>query len=73
MSTTNERIDFVESLREQLGLTQQDLANRAGVWLRFVRDLEQGKESLQLDKENQVLTLFGHNTGPMKIEDRDEL
>jgi len=31
MSTTNERIDFVESLREQLGLTQQDLANRAGV------------------------------------------
>ena len=73
MSTTNELIDFVKNRREQLGLTQQDLANRAGVGLRFVRDLEQGKESLRLDKVNQVLVLFGHKMGPIKIEDRDEL
>jgi y4mF family transcriptional regulator len=73
MSTTNELIDFVKNRREQLGLTQKELADRAGVGLRFVRDLEQGKESLQLDKVNQILVLFGHKMGPIKIEDRDEL
>lgn len=54
-------------------MTQKDLAERAGVGLRFIRDLEQGKESLQLDKVNQVLVLFGHKMGPIEIEDRDEL
>ena len=73
MSTTHELIDFVKNRREQLGLTQEELADRAGVGLRFVRDLEQGKESLRLDKVNQVLVLFGHKMGPIKIEDRDEL
>jgi y4mF family transcriptional regulator len=73
MSATNELIDFVKSQREQLGLTQQELADRAGVGLRFVRDLEQGKVSLRLGKVNQVLALFGHKMGPIKIEDRDEL
>lgn len=73
MKATTELIDFVKTRREQLGLTQQELANRAGVGLRFVRDLEQGKESLQLDKVNQVLVLFGHKMAPIKIEDRDEL
>lgn len=73
MSTTNELIDFVKTRREQLGLTQQELADRAGVGLRFVRDLEQGKKSLRLDKVNQVLVLFGYKMGPIKIEDRDEL
>lgn len=73
MASTNELIDFVKARRKQLGLTQQDLAERAGVGLRFIRDLEQGKESLQLDKVNQVLILFGHKLGPIKIEDRNEL
>ncbi len=73
MSSTNELINFVKIRREQLGLTQQELADRAGVGLRFVRDLEQGKESLRLDKVNQVLALFGHKMGPINIEDRDEL
>ena len=73
MSNTNELIDFVKTRREQLGLTQQELAERAGVGLRFVRDLEQGKESLRLDKVNQVLSLFGHKMGPIGVEDRDEL
>ncbi|MEX2601518.1 MAG: helix-turn-helix domain-containing protein [Balneolaceae bacterium] len=53
MNTTNELIDFVKSRRDQLGLTQKELAERAGVGLRFVRDLEQGKESLRLDKFRQ--------------------
>lgn len=73
MSATNELIDFVKTRRNQLGLTQKDLAERAGVGLRFIRDLEQGKESLQLDKVNQILVLFGHKMAPVKIEDRDEL
>lgn len=73
MSYTTELIDFVKSRRDQLGLTQQELADRAGVGIRFVRDLEQGKESLRLDKVNQVLVLFGHKMGPIKIVDRDEL
>lgn len=73
MSSTNELIGFVKTRREQLGLTQQELAERAGVGLRFVRDLEQGKESLRLDKVNQVLALFGHKMGPIRVEDRDEL
>lgn len=73
MVTTNELIYFVKSRRDQLGLTQQELADRAGVGIRFIRDLEQGKESLRLDKVNQVLSLFGHKMGPIHIEDRDEL
>ena len=50
---------FVRTRRKSLGLTQVDLAERAGVGLRFIRELEQGKQSLRLDKVNQVLALFG--------------
>ena len=64
---------FVKRRRKALGLTQPELANRAGVGLRFIRDLEQGKETLRLDKVNQVLSLFGHRMEPapyrMEIED----
>jgi len=61
---------FVKDKRKKLGLTQPELAQRAGVGLRFVRELEQGKSTLQLDKVNQVLFLFGHQLGPVKIEMR---
>ena len=44
-------------------LTQIDLAEKSGVGLRFVRELEQGKPTLRLDKVNQVLALFGHEVG----------
>jgi y4mF family transcriptional regulator len=56
---------FVKKRRKDLGLTQCDLADRAGVGLRFIRDLEQGKPSLRLDKVNQVLALFGHRVEPV--------
>lgn len=59
---------FVKERRKSLGLTQEDLSFKAGVGLRFVRDLEQGKESLMLDKVNQVLSLFGHELGPVPTE-----
>jgi y4mF family transcriptional regulator len=47
-------------------LTQPELAEKAGVGLRFMRELEQGKPSLRLDKVNQVLQLFGHEVGAVK-------
>ena len=73
MTSTNEIIRFVKERRRQLRLTQKDLADRAGVGLRFIRDLEQGKQSVRLDKVNQVLAMFGHRAGPVRVENRDEL
>ena len=54
---------FVKQKRKELKLTQEDLAMNAGVGLRFVRDLEQGKKTLRLDKVNYVLALFGKEVG----------
>jgi y4mF family transcriptional regulator len=49
----------ITEMRKASGLTQVELAERAGVGLRFVRELEQGKPTVRLDKVNQVLALFG--------------
>lgn len=57
--------EFVKQKRKELKLTQEDLAFNAGVGLRFVRDLEQGKKTLRLDKVNDVLNLFGKEVGPV--------
>jgi y4mF family transcriptional regulator len=59
--------EFVRTRRMQLGLTQVDLAQKAGVGLRFIRDLEQEKKALRTDKLNQVLALFGHEIGPVSL------
>lgn len=59
--------DFVKEMRRQFGLTQVDLADKSGVGLRFVRDLEQGKQTLRMDKVNQVLSLFGRQVGPVEL------
>lgn len=58
--------EFVKERRKFLGLTQKDLSFKSGVGLRFVRDLEQGKQTLRMDKVNQVLALFGHELAPVK-------
>ena len=58
--------DFIKQKRKQLKLTQPDLAERAGVGLRFVRELEQGKQTVRLDKVNQVLALFGSKLGVIR-------
>ena len=50
----------VKMLRKQYNLTQEDLSQKSGVGLRFVRDLEQGKETLRLDKVNQLLDFFNY-------------
>ena len=60
---------FVKEMRKQFGLTQVDLAEKSGVGLRFVRELEQGKTTLRLDKVNQVLALFGRKVGPVRLDE----
>lgn len=62
----------VKKMRKSVKLTQPELAEKAGVGLRFLRELEQGKQSLRLDKVNQVLVLFGYEVGavPAKKENK---
>ena len=59
--------EFVKERRNAAKLTQPELAEKAGVGLRFVRDLEQGKETVRLDKVNQVLQLFGYQVGAIPM------
>ena len=61
---------FVKTQRKLVKLSQEELAIKAGVGLRFLRELEQGKETLRLDKVNQVLELFGKQVGITNMEDR---
>jgi len=68
-------VAFIKQRRKQFGITQQSMAEKAGVGLRFVRDLEQGKESLRMDKVNQLLALFGQRLAPVehqKIEEYEQ-
>ena len=58
----------VKVLRKRYGLTQEDLAYKSGVGLRFVRDMEQGKRTLRMDKVNAVLALFGKELGVVEQE-----
>lgn len=50
----------VKALRKEYGLTQEELAMKSGVGLSFVRNLEQGKRSLRMDKVNLLLDLFNY-------------
>ena len=61
--------NFVKAKRKSVKLTQPELAEKAGVGLRFIRELEQGKQSLRLDKVNQVLQLFGYRVGAVPQSD----
>lgn len=63
---------FLKEKRRKLKITQQQLAVKSGVGLRFIRDMEQGKVSLRLDKVNQVLLMFGYELGPVPL-DRNRL
>jgi y4mF family transcriptional regulator len=59
---------FVRERRKQVHITQIELSEKAGVGLNFVRDLEQGKKTLRMDKVNDVLRLFGHELGPVGLK-----
>lgn len=56
--------DYIKEERKKAGLTQEEFALRSGLGLRFVRELEQGKETVQLDKVNQALAMFGCEAVP---------
>ena len=58
---------LIKSKRKQLKITQPELADKTGVGLRFIREMEQGKTSLRMDKVNQVLQLFGMELGPVPL------
>ena len=58
---------YVKNKRKQNKLTQPEIAVKAGVGLRFVRDLEQGKNTLRMDKVNDVLRLFGETLGVVSM------
>ena len=64
--------EYIKTERKKAGLTQEEFAMRAGLGLRFVRELEQGKETVRLDKVNQALSMFGMEVVPGEI-DRSKL
>ena len=60
---------FVKENRKKAGLTQEEFAIRSGLGLRFVRELEQGKETVRMDKVNQALAMFGKEAVPGEKEE----
>lgn len=61
--------NYIKKERKKAGLTQEEFAMRSGLGLRFVRELEQGKETVRLDKVNQALAMFGMEAIPGKKEE----
>lgn len=57
---------FVQLKRKSLKMTQKEMSEKSGVGIRFVRELEKGKQTLKMDKINQVLDLFGFVLGPIE-------
>ena len=66
MVEQNRLSKYVKAMRRQYGLTQEDLSAKSGVGLRFIRDLEQGKATVRMDKVAQVFDLFGYELVPQK-------
>ena len=63
---------YVKEMRKKYKLTQVDLSEKTGVGLRFVRELEQGKTTLRLDKLNKVFELFGTECGPVPMKQKGD-
>ena len=62
--------EFVKTNRRKAGLTQGEFAMRSGLGLRFIRDLEQGKATVRMDKVNVALRMFGMEAGPVRKENK---
>ncbi len=60
----NKIAEFIKENRKAVGLTQEEFAMRSGLGLRFVRDLEQGKETVRMDKVNVALGMFDMEAVP---------
>ncbi len=61
--------EFVKERRKEVDLTQEEFADRAGVALTVVRKIEQGKTNLNMNKVNLVLSMFGHELGPVNSKE----
>ena len=61
---------FIKQKRKEAGLTQEEFAIRSGLGLRFVRELEQGKETVRRDKVNQALAMFSMEAVPGRKDDK---
>ena len=68
----NEIANFIRAQRKRFGLTQKEFAFKSGLGIRFVRELEQGKNTLRIDKVNAALRFFGATISIKEIS-RDEL
>lgn len=68
--TMNKIAQFVKKNRKAAGLTQEEFAMRSGLGLRFVRELEQGKETLRMDKVNEALAMFDMEVVPGRKENK---
>lgn len=64
--------EYIKTERKKIGLTQEEFALRSGLGLRFVRELEQGKETVRMDKVNQALSMFGMVAVPGRISKDNE-
>lgn len=62
--------EFVKKSRKEAGLTQEEFAMRSGLGLRFVRDLEQGKATVRMDKVNVALGMFGMEAAPARKDNK---
>jgi y4mF family transcriptional regulator len=60
---------FVKDKRNEVNLTQEEFAERAGVALTVIRKIEQGKDNLNMEKVNQVLKMFGHRLAPVSARE----
>ena len=68
----NKIAKFIKEKRKEFGLTQEEFAIRSGLGLRFVRELEQGKETVRMDKVNQALQMFGMEAVPGRKDNKVE-
>lgn len=66
----NKIAEFIKTQRKAVGLTQEEFAMRSGLGIRFVREMEQGKETVRMDKVNQALAMFGMEAVPGRKDDR---
>jgi len=62
--------EFIKQKRKEAGLTQEEFAVRSGLGLRFIRELEQGKETVRMDKVNQALAMFGCKAVPGRKDEK---
>ena len=62
--------EYIRTARKAAGLTQEEFAMRSGLGLRFIRELEQGKETVRMDKVNAALAMFNMEAVPGRKEDK---